>query len=168
MLILDSSPIDAQIDTSEQSLSTKFATPRFVECTSFSALDFSTTVSSLLVVHNSTKQPVFTRLPIYVEKVSFSDFTMRFFAFSLGTPTDTLQFVFSTQKLFWSSYLACWRWKTNYSAMLAVIVKFEGTKPLYPNKFTWWQPTPVFCYQVKFTFFLNNCPDECFSTFSWN
>ena len=76
------------------SLSTKFATPRFVECTSFSAHEFSTTVSSLLVVHNSTKQPVFTRLPIYVQKVSFSDFTMRFFAFSLGTPTETLQFVF--------------------------------------------------------------------------
>ena len=39
------------------------------------AHEFSTTVAGLLVVHNSTRQPVFTRLPIYVEKVSFSDFT---------------------------------------------------------------------------------------------
>ena len=26
--------------------------------------------------------------------------------------------------------------------------KLEGTLPLYANNFTWWQPTPVFCYQL--------------------
>ena len=31
--------------------------------------------------------------------------------------------------------------------MLSVIVKFEGTEPLYANKFTWWQPASVSCYQ---------------------
>ena len=42
--------------------------------------------------------------------------------------------------------------------MLSVIVNFEGTQPLYANNFTWWQPTPVFCYQINFTSFFNNCP----------
>ena len=58
--------------------------------------------------------------------------------------------------------------KTKYSAMLSVIVNFEGTQPFYANNFTWWQPTPVFFYQVNFTFFFNNCPGERFETFSWN
>ena len=52
------------------SLSTKFATPRFAACTSYSAHDFPTTVSSLLVVHNSTKHPVFTPLHINGKKNS--------------------------------------------------------------------------------------------------
>ena len=149
------------------SLSTKFATPRFAARISFTAHEFSTTVSNPLV-HKSTKHPVFTRLHIYVEKVFFSDFTMRFFAFLLGMPTKTLQFVFPTQRLVWSRDLACWNKKTKYSAMLSVIVNFEGTHPFYVNNFTWWQPTPVFFYQVNFTFFFNNCPGERFETFSWN
>ena len=73
------------------------------------AHEISTTVSSLLVFHNSTKHPVFTRLHIYGKTVFFSDLTMVFFAFLLGMPTETLQFVFSTQRLVWSRELACWR-----------------------------------------------------------
>ena len=36
--------------------------------------------------------------------------------------------------------------------MLSVIVKFEGTQPLYAKNFTWWQPPPVFFYQVNLLF----------------
>ena len=93
------------------SLSTKNGTPRFAACTSFTAHEFSTNVSSLLVVHNSRKHPVFTRLRIYVEKVFFSDFTLMVFAFLLGMPAETLQIVFSTQRPVWSRDLACWNKK---------------------------------------------------------
>ena len=150
------------------SLSTKFATHRFAACTSYSAHEFSTTVSSLLVVHNSTKHPVFTSLHINGKKVFFFDVNMMFFIFLLGMPTETLQIVFSTQRLVWSRDLPCWRWRTHYSAMLSVIVNFEGTEPFYANNFTCWQPTPVFFYQFNFTFFFNNCPGERFETFSWD
>ena len=92
------------------SLSTKFSTLRFAACTSFSAHEFSATVSSPLVVHNSTKHPVFTGLHIYAVKV-FSDFTLMVFAFLLGMPAETLQIVFSTQRPVWSRDLACWNKK---------------------------------------------------------
>ena len=149
------------------SSSTKFGAPRFAACTFFTAHEFSTTVSSLLVVHNSTKHPVFSRLHINAKKVFFFNVTMMFFAFMLGMSIQTLQTVVSTQRLVWSRDLACWRYKTNYSAMLSLIVKFEGIQPLYTNKFTWWKPAPVFCYQVNFTFLFNSCPGERFGKFSW-
>ena len=87
------------------SLSTKFATHRFAACTSYSAHEFSTTVSSLLVVHNSTKHPVFTSLHINGKKVFFFDVTMMFLASLLGMSTETLQIAVSTQRLVWSRYL---------------------------------------------------------------
>ena len=52
------------------SSSTKLGAPRFAACTSFTAHEFSTNVSSLLVVHNSTKHPVFTHLHINGKKNS--------------------------------------------------------------------------------------------------
>ena len=82
----------------------------------------------------------------------FSVVIMMFFAFLLVMPAETLQIVFSTQRLVWSRDFPCWRWKTHYSAMLLVIVKFEGTQPLYANNFTWWQPPPVFFYHVNLLF----------------
>ena len=148
------------------SSSTKFGAPRLAACISFTAHCFSTTVSNPLD-HNSTEHHVFTRSHINGKKVFFSVVTMMFSIFLPGMPTETLQIVVSTQRLVWSRDFACWRWKTNYSAMLSVIVKLEGEQPLYANKFTRWQRTPVFCYQGNFTFF-NNCRGERFGTFSWN
>ena len=63
------------------SSSTKFGAPSIAACTSYSAHELSTTVSSLLVVHNSTKHPVFTPLHINGKKVFFFDVTMMFFIF---------------------------------------------------------------------------------------
>ena len=54
----------------DNSPSTKIGTPRLAACTSFTAHEFSTNVSSLLVVHNSTKHPVFTHLHISGKKNS--------------------------------------------------------------------------------------------------
>ena len=104
-------------------LSTKFATPRLAACTSFSAHEFSTTVSSLLVFHKSTKHPGFTRLHIYVEKVFFCDFATRFF-FLLARNADwDASVLFPRKDLFeagtshaedkkWTTQLCC-RWLSN-------------------------------------------------------
>ena len=64
MVILDSSPVDAQLETSEEFPQYKNWGTHVRSMYSFFAHEFSTTLSSLLVAHNSTKHPVFTRLHI--------------------------------------------------------------------------------------------------------
>ena len=101
MLILYSSPVDAQVTLPNTSLSTNFGTPSFAACTSFPAHEFSATVSSLLVVHNSTKHPIFTRLHISAEKLFFFDATMMFLAFLLRKSTQgASNFFFHTENCF--------------------------------------------------------------------
>ena len=99
MVILDSSPIDAQLETSEEFPQYKNWGTHVRSMYSFFAHEFSTTLSSLLVAHNSTKHPVFTRLHINGRKKFFFDVTMMFLAFLLGMPTEKLQIVVCTQRL---------------------------------------------------------------------
>ena len=102
----DSSPLDTQMNTTEQFTRYKLrdSRGRTMYLPHYTRALYHCVKSPC--VSYSTKRFVFTRLHINGRKVFFFDVTMMFFAFLLRMPTETRQFLFPRKELFQSRDLA--------------------------------------------------------------